>query len=118
MATEFKYLQNWNNKLLLDSFFTTIRIYNPAQHVAGCYAKNFYTRKNNEIVEFSTEIVNVVPVMLDKIPEFVFLIDTGYSKAESIKIFENLYKSKKIDVHAVQFAIITHKHRPDLDKLS
>jgi glyoxylase-like metal-dependent hydrolase (beta-lactamase superfamily II) len=115
MALEFKYSQNWNGKLLLNSYFTTIRIYNPAYHTPGVLAQNKYNRKQNDVIEFTTEIVNVMPIMLDSIPDFVFFIDTGYPKKESIEMFEKMYKSKPIDVHKVQFAIITHKHRPDVD---
>lgn len=118
MALEFKYSNNWNGKLLLNTFFTTIRIYNPAKHVTGVYAKNVYTRAQKEPVVFTTEIVNVVPIMLDNIPDFVFYVDLGYTKNESIAIFEKMYKSKEVDVHKVKFAIITHKHRPDLDQVS
>jgi len=107
--------QNFNNKLMLNSYFTTIRPFSPSKHIVGVLKKCQYPRKG-EMVEFVTEITDVTPVLLDKIPNFIFCIDTGYSKEESIRMFENMYKNKGIDVHTHRFAIITLKHRPDLEE--
>ena len=110
-----KFSQNWNNKLLLDSYFTTIRIFNNNKHVKGALIKCEYARKG-ETVDFVTEIAEVATVMLDAIPEFLFLIDTGYNKEQSIKMFEQMYKNKQVDIHSVKFAVICLKHRPDLQQ--
>ena len=110
-----KFSQNWNNKLLLDSYFTTIRIFSNANHVVGTLVDCELMRKG-EPLNFVAEIASVTLCLLDRIPEFVFMIDTGYTKENAIKMFENMYKNKNIDVHQVQFCILTLKHRPDLEQ--
>lgn len=110
-----KFSQNWNNKLLLDNYFTTIRVYSKKKHIAGCLIKCEYTRRG-ETIEFITEIATVQLVKLDLIPEFVFMTDTGYPKQESISMFEKMYQNTAVNVHEAQFAIICLKHRPDLEE--
>ena len=110
-----KFSQNWNNKLLLDSYFTSIRIYNSNKHVKGALIKCEYTRKG-ETISFVCEVASVYPILLDKIPDFLFLIDIGYNKEQSIKMFEQMYKYKNVDLHTVQFAVVCLKHRPDLEQ--
>lgn len=100
---------------MLNSYFTTIRPFSPTKHIVGVLKKCQYPRKG-EMVEFVTEIVDVTVVMLDSIPDFLFRIDLGYSKEESIRMIENMYKNKGIDVHTHRFVILTLKHRPDLEE--
>ena len=71
--------------------------------------------RKGEIVEFVAEIASVYITQLDRIPEFIFMIDTGYNKENAIKMFENMYKNKGIDLHAIKFSILALKHRPDLE---
>ena len=98
MSTEKYYLdfsQNWNGKLN-NNFFSTIRLFNPKKYKLG---RQYIIRyKNEEILK--AELDEITPVFyLQQVPSIAAKQDTGYSKEETIKIFENIYKNADFDIN-------------------
>lgn len=81
---------NWNNKLECKAF-TTIRL-------SSKYNKNEKVIVQlNKVDKFEARIVDVRHFKIDKINEFVAMIDTGYSAAETKDILKKMYSKKNID---------------------
>jgi len=107
-----KYSNNWNQKLCLN-IFADLRVYNKYNHFEGNIVDVEYTSKTG-LIEFKGEIEKVTPVMLDKISESMWYMITGYNRENSLKIINQMYKNKGIELDKVFFAILIIRHRPDL----
>ena len=107
-----KYSTNWNQKLCLN-IFADIRVYNKNNHFEGNIVDVEYTAKTG-IIEFKAEIEKVVPVLLDKVPESMWWLITGYDKENSLKIMHQIYKNTDLDLEKAFFAILILRQRPDL----
>jgi hypothetical protein len=85
---------NWNNKLTC-SVFTTLRLHNPKKYIEG------------NILNVRMRLMDIAPVKIISVKscygrdltEGLCLIDTGYSKRETLIILENMYKSKAENLH-------------------
>ena len=83
---------NWNNKLDCNAF-TTIRLrndnkyYKGAKFITELIYKGQVTNKGDVMVE------EVKHFKIDKINEFVALLDTGYSRVDCIKTIQTMYKN-------------------------
>lgn len=90
MMQDLSFTDNWNNKLNC-SCFSTIRLHNPKKYYVGCKMK--VTLKGQ--LKPNPAIVKTVTIFrIDHLTEGMALLDTGYSKAETIKIIEKMYKNK------------------------
>ncbi len=83
---ELKFTYNWNNKLECTAF-TTIRI-SPKYKVGDKY--RIYL--NNDYKGLA-RIVAVKGLLVEQMTETMALIDTAYTKAETINILKNMYKT-------------------------
>lgn len=90
---EFSY--NWNKKLDCN-VFTTIRVKNENKYQVGNEFDVHLVGKSIKKVK----IVAITYFVLKNINEFIAQIDTGYSRAETIKIMERMYGKK---VHSPDF---------------
>ncbi len=107
----FKFNNNWNDKMICNNF-TTLRPYYPnnspnTSEIVVCTWK--------EIV-FHCEVVSVVKFpKIEDVPDFIFYLDLGYCKTESLKIIENMFK-QYIDIYNHTWALFTLKQRPEITK--
>ena len=108
MSTEKFYIdfsQNWKDKLN-NNIFSTIRLFNPNKYKQG---RQYIIRyKNEEILK--AELDRISPVFyLQQLPSIAAKLDTGYSKEETIKIFENIYKNADFDINTKLFQLYQFK---------
>lgn len=84
--------QNWNGKFFC-KYLTTIRLCNYSKYHVDSYYKLLLEG------EFLTtgKIVDLRYCKLNELPEWTCYLDTGYSKAETVQLFKNMYSSKNID---------------------
>ena len=83
---EIKFSQNWNNKLDSKKFFTTIRL-RAAKYKVGSSYKISLSGK----VLGMAKVKKLLPVHLDKLPEVLCFLDTGYNLVETQKIIKQIY---------------------------
>ena len=106
-----KFSQNWNDKLLLNKF-STIRPFSNTSPAIGEIVEVEFKEKKHKC-----EVLHLTVSPLNNIPEYLFYLDTGYSKTDSIKMFENMFKNKDFDIYKVNWCIMVIKQRPDLDNI-
>lgn len=97
---------NWNGKLRTH-FFTTIRLDNPVYYEVGSY----YRIINGGNYAFDAKLHKVQKCLLHQLPEITCYLDTGYSKKETVELFEKMYKHKNIDWQKQQLAILLLEHQ-------
>lgn len=107
-----KFSQNWNRKFA-NPFFTTIRLYDQKSHYPGKLIECSCKLDKDRLHVISAEIVAVNIIKLQDIPEWVFMLDTGYSKLEALRIFKNMYEQKFPDYLTKTFALLTIKTRKE-----
>jgi hypothetical protein len=91
-----KFSYNWNNKLN-NIVFCTIRKTNSfycSGHTYDLYLKS--TEKNSTsgtIIKFigKGEILEKLSLPIEKIPEYIFWLDTGFSKGETISVIQKIW---------------------------
>jgi hypothetical protein len=107
-----KFSQNWNSKFA-NPYFTTIRMYDQKKHYPGKLLECSCPVSKDKIHVISAEIVAVNISTLEAIPEWVFMLDTGYHKQEALRIFRNMYEKKHPDYLKKQFALLTIRTRKE-----
>jgi hypothetical protein len=80
---------NWNNKLYCD-VFPTYRIENPSKYKPG---KIVVIQCKGQIMGVC-EIISVKPLQPEKVTDEVAYLDTGYDRAEFLKLIHSMYKDK------------------------
>lgn len=84
---------NWNNKLDCNAF-TTIRLRNDNKYYKGASFNTVLAQKGKEEINKGDVMVEEVKhFKIDKINEFVALLDTGYCRADCIKTIQTMYKN-------------------------
>lgn len=87
---------NWNGKLN-NRAFTTIRIHNPKKYTVGkTYNIELNGKPNGEAKLYE---IRVLP--LSHLNNFICYLDTGYSRDETLKILQRMYKH--LDLNRVSF---------------
>lgn len=84
---EINFSYNWNNKLECNCF-TTLRLTNQNKYQTG----KIYQIKLKNVEKKLARIIEIKVFELSKINEFISRLDTGYSKEETIKIINKMYK--------------------------
>lgn len=98
---QIEFSTNWNKKLYAH-YFTTIRLTNYAKyHVGGLFK---IIKKEDYL--FDALIVSIRYCKIDDLPEFTCYTDTGYPKAETIKMLKQMYSKKNIDWNTQLLSII------------
>lgn len=100
---DIKFSTNWAGKLNAD-VFSTLRIHNHHKHFVGNKAHVKF-----KDTQFTAEVIEVTLAQIEKLPNFVFLLDTGYSKEEAIKMFKNMYKHYDIAIEACLWSLLILK---------
>jgi hypothetical protein len=103
-----KFSSNWNKKLYC-TCFTSFRLYNRNKYRIGEEYTILLKIKGNYKKVFDAQLINIISMQLDEIPEYFCRLDTGYSKHDFIKIVENMYKNMRIDVHTEKFMFLLFK---------
>ena len=99
---------NWNNKLDCKAF-TTFRLRNPAKYKIG---ESYQILLKGKVVGTAT-IVQILPLTLDKVNEWIARLDTGYSLPEFKKLVETMYKNK-VNVRMADFSLLLlHKEKEE-----
>jgi len=89
---ELTFSYNWNNKLECNSF-TTLRLHNPTRYYKGREFSIVLMNKKEKQFKFIAEIDDVYPCRFENLSEHACKLDTGYSKADTLKIINNMYKN-------------------------
>jgi len=92
---------NWNNKLDCKAF-TTIRIYNPENHVPDKPVS--ITLKG--IKKCTGLIKGCKRFLLADLNEYMAYLDTGYNKEECTKVIERMYPSVDFKVKKMALLLI------------
>jgi hypothetical protein len=96
----------WNGNSLHSkihcNYFTTIRIHNSDKYVLN--KKYVITYKDKSIK--MAQIIKIRQATLSTLSELYFYLDCGYSKENSIKMFETMYRLKPGQVDTLVFDVI------------
>ena len=98
---QIKFSQNWNNKLDCN-FFTTIRLFSKKYQVNETYEIDL----NNEI-KCKAIAIDVRPIKVDSLNDFICYLDTGYNKEETIAMFQKMYSN--VDLFNCYLALVLLK---------
>lgn len=98
-----KFSYNWNNKLDCRAF-TTIRIFNPTQHIVGNKVAIELLQRGNIISKGVGTIMCINRFLLDQMNPFISFIDTGYSVEECKSILHKMHPN--IDFNIYKLALI------------
>lgn len=98
---DLKFTYNWNNKLHCRAF-TTIRLFNPYQHIPGNRCNLFL--KDETIGAGTIGAVN--RFKLNSLTETMAWIDTGYSAAQARNILMKMYKNIDWSTKELAFILI------------
>lgn len=96
---DLKFSYNWNHKLDCHAF-TTIRIFQPAKHIAG--EKVRLLLKDQEIGNATIKSINTF--FINQLNPFMSYVDTGYSPQECEAIIRKMYP--KIDLGITRLAML------------
>lgn len=96
---------NWNNKLD-NKVFSTIRLQNTHKYKLQEIYEIIDKSQNKT---FQAVCVYIHHFQLQNLPEGTAWLDTGYSRAETIRIIERMYKHKDVNVHQSMFSLILLK---------
>ena len=107
---------NWNNKLNCDSF-TTIRLHNQKKYQPQATFK-IQLKQKKEIMNIGiAKVQEVYPCRAHNLSEHACLLDTGYSKAETINIIKNMYKNMSgfnIDTTVLDLIVLKKIKQPTM----
>jgi hypothetical protein len=99
-----RFSTNWNHKLDCDCF-TSIREYSKERFFPG---REIQIELKGEAI-CKARVVLVRECYIDNLTELDCYLDTGYSKAETIRILETMYKNRPVNVHTQKFALVLLK---------
>lgn len=85
-----RFSQNWNGKLS-GSSFTTIRLYDEKKYAVGTVHEIWFNDKQLG----KARVVGMRKMMSSKMNEWIARLDTGYSLAETHRLFGRMYKNKR-----------------------
>lgn len=95
---EFSY--NWNNKLNCMAF-TTLRLFNKKYTIGQTY-----TIKLNGVDICKATIVDIKPIRLEQVNNYIAYLDTGYNREKCIDIIRTMYKNSNINWDTQQLMLI------------
>lgn len=84
---QIKFSQNWNKKLNC-SAFTTIRRPQPGYFILG---ESYEVALQGVVVKVA-KLIDIIEMPTDLLTETQCRLDTGYSRHETIEIFQKMYK--------------------------
>lgn len=103
---------NWNGKLNCD-YYTTIRLHNPKKWAVGDIKEVWLASGAKwEQIE-SVEIIGVKTFRLEQLTDWMAYLDTGYSRANALKIFRNMYKQENPEMDFILCKKIKRQHGTD-----
>lgn len=83
---------NWNNKLNCDCF-TTLRLHNSNKFKEGNTFKIVLKQHGQENNIGLAKVSKVYPTRLQNLSDHACMLDTGYTKEDTINIVKNMYKN-------------------------
>jgi hypothetical protein len=98
---QIKFSQNWNNKLDCN-YFTTIRLLSKKYQIGETYEI-----VENEVTKLNATALDVIAIKTDSLNDFICYLDTGYSKDETIAMFQKMYP--KVDLKNTYLALVLLK---------
>jgi hypothetical protein len=87
-----RFSYNWNNKLT-NKAFTSLRLHSPAKHQRG---QRYRIECKGQMYGVAV-LHEVRTVKVSALNDFVTYLDTGYNRAETLKMLQTMYKNKCID---------------------
>ncbi len=99
---EISFSENWNNKLNC-ACFSTIRLHNPVKYAVG---NKFKVTLKGQLKPHPAAVRTVTTFRLEQLTEGMALLDTGYSKSETIKIIQKMYKNKITNLQTQLFDFV------------
>lgn len=101
-ALSIRFRENFNNKLSC-KYFTSIRPFEDyIGHIGEVFnivSCNFYLKR--------AQLISVDRVFLSELPNYIVMLDSGYTKPEFMGIFNEFYPSAVIE--RTQFALLLFK---------
>lgn len=94
---QLKYSQNWNNKLDC-KIHTTIRLRNP-KYQKGLQVVEVLNGKQHNV----SEIIDIQYGILEVIPRYILMLDTGLSAIETKEMIKTMYKNFTIKGNPIDF---------------
>jgi len=103
---------NWNNKLDCH-VFTTLRLYSRKFYPGAAF--RIMLRKGKEVHDKGIATVyQAYACKLNDLSDYTFMMDTGYSKKESIDLIRTMYKNyPSVNVDNDLFHLIILKYQKD-----
>ena len=102
---------NWNGKLF-NKCHSTMRLRNDKKYVLN----EEYIESLKDVPFQIVKIVHISHFMLVKCTESMALLDTGYSRAELLKMLETMYKNKPVDIYVSEWSYIILQHVAPITK--
>lgn len=100
---------NWNNKLECKAY-TTLRLLQPEKYVVG---ETYDIILKEEVIHNAT-IVNIKPIWLRELNEYIAYLDTGYNLIECTNIIKRMYP--KVDFTKKKLAFILLRKQETINK--
>jgi hypothetical protein len=94
---------NWNNKLQ-NKAFTTIRLHNPNKYIIG----KVYDIEINDNKKGTATLQDVRVLRIDQLNDFICYLDTGYSRENTIKMLQRMYKKININNSLFDFCLLVY----------
>lgn len=98
--------KNWNGGKLDNDYFTIIRLCNPRKHLIGFSYAVFLDGKHINVSALDRIVMTCT---LDKIPDVLYKLDTGYDKERAIAMISSMYKNKISNVKDASFSVLLFK---------
>jgi hypothetical protein len=73
--------------------FTTIRLRNDHKYITGKDFKIIYKSGNTEIDKGEAKIYRIYNFFIDKLTDYIAMLDTGYNKEECTQIIKRMYSN-------------------------
>lgn len=100
VLTHVEFSTNWNNKTDCDAF-TTLRLDSDKWKVGT--QVNIFLKK---VFKKRCEIKAIRRLYLKELNDFICYLDTGYDRAETIKLLQTMYKNKNINWETQKIAFV------------
>ena len=105
------FARNFDNKLARPHF-TTIRRHSSSRYVTG----DIYLVTLKEQPLFTARIIEIRPVFVNRLSDYLSYMDMGYCAADGIAILKNMYRDKVKDFDREIFDFILLEKINDIKK--
>jgi len=96
-----RFTQNWASKLNNEKYFTTLRL-----------SKGFYKVGETVQIELKSKIIGTAKIKtvnvsdIDKLPDLICFMDTGYNQAETQIILKRIYPNENWNIQKIAILLL------------